>query len=397
MAGTLAPGGLRAQVAPGAAQARQRISALFTLLTTRRVSEYGTAFLRLGYGLAYLAFLLREFPHRDTLWGPGAAWTPAMDHGLAANASWPGLVKAWYTLLATNSNTLFQLEYALALLICLLMALGLYTRATSCAFALVVTAFSGRDILLTDGGDSVLIVMSLYLVFTACGRRMSLDSRSAATRRSAQTRTLTGAWAELAEVRRRSVTLMHNAAVLVIGGQMCVIYGAAALWKVQGATWQNGTALYYVLHTDWFRVWPGLSDSVAGHAQIIAVVAYVTVFAQIGFPFLVLTRRPKYVLICILLGMHLSIAVCLGLPMFSAAMIIGDAVFLPEAFWPALGRLLQYIARQLTVDRLRPLATQAPYETAKTTAASTATETCAAPGLIGTAGLPDDAPATDAG
>jgi len=64
-----------------------------------------------------------------------------------------------------------------------------------------------------------------------------------------------------------------------------------------------------------------------------AVLAYVTVFAQIGFPFLALSRRPKYVVLALLVGMHLGIGLLLGLPVFSLVMIVGDAVFLPDAFW----------------------------------------------------------------
>ena len=37
--------------------------------------------------------------------------------------------------------------------------------------------------------------------------------------------------------------------------------------------------------------------------------------------------------------MHLGIAVLMGLPLFSGAMIIADAVFLPDRFWVAAGRL----------------------------------------------------------
>jgi hypothetical protein len=65
----------------------------------------------------------------------------------------------------------------------------------------------------------------------------------------------------------------------------------------------------------------------------LALLAYVTVFAQIAFPFVALSRRPKYAVIALLLGMHLGIGILLGLPVFSAVTIVGDAVFLPEAFW----------------------------------------------------------------
>jgi hypothetical protein len=210
---------------------------------------------------------------------------------------------------------------------------------------LVVTAFSGRNVFVTDGGDNVMILMSIYLVFTACGRRLSLDNRFAIrppVRRANNTPVRipnTRALTELAEVRRRVVTVCHNAAVLVIACQMCVIYGAAGLWKAQGSMWQDGTAMYYVLHLNWFRVWPGLSDYVAGNGLLIAVIGYVTVFAQVGLPFVVFNRRLKYVFLGALLAMHLGIALLLGLPLFSAVMVIGDSVFLPDAFWLAVGRV----------------------------------------------------------
>jgi len=341
-----------------------RIGRVFEELTVRPIALYGSAVLRIGYGLAYLVFLVREFPNREELWGPRAAWSPTLERQYVASANWYGWVKSWYALLATTSDTRFELSYALALLICAAMALGWRTRATSIAFMLVVTTFTGRDVFLSDGSDNVLLLMSIYLVFTAGGRRLSLDARRLATRTASPRTPFNPALAELAEVRRRIVTLMHNAAILVIGFQMCVIYGAAALWKAQGSVWENGTAIYYVLHIDWFRVWPGLSDAVAGHPTVIAIVAYVTVFAQIGFPFAIFSKRLKYALLVLLLGMHLSIAVLLGIPVFSAAMIIGDSVFLPDAFWLAAGR----IARQ-TASRLRTLRPRTPLPPVRTPAA----------------------------
>jgi hypothetical protein len=296
--------------------------------------------LRIGCGFAYLAFLLREFPDREALWGPSAPWSPEMERQFADGRPWYGWVRDWYTAVATTSEARFEVEYALAIVICALMVVGLYTRVTACAFAFVVTAFSARDIYLTDGSDNVLILMSLFLVFTACGRRWSLDRRLSPARRSSRGFAAPAPLAlqELAEVRRRAVTLLHNAAVVVIGCQMCVIYGAAALWKVQGTTWRDGTAMFYVLHTDWFRVWPGLSDFIASHGLSMAVLAYATVFAQIGIPFLALSRRPKYVALALLPGMHLGIGVLLGLPVFSLVMIVGDAVFLPDTFWQSAAR-----------------------------------------------------------
>lgn len=317
----------------------------YATATTRRVSPHGTAALRIGYGLAYLVYLLRELPERGELWGPGAAWSPAMDRSFAAAAGWPGWVRTWYTLLATSSGVRFDLSYATALLICVGFVAGFRTRATSVLFMLVVTGFQGRDVFVTDGGDNILVLMAIYLVFVDSGRHWSVDASRARRRLRDGAASLppvrAGVLADLSELRRRTVTLLHNAAVLAVAFQMCLVYGAAGLYKVQGSMWQQGTALYYTLHLSWFRPWPGLSDWFGSHATAIAVVGYVTVFVQIGFPFALFNRRLKYVFLVVLLGMHLGIAVLLGLPLFSATMVIGDSVFLPERCWLTAARLLR--------------------------------------------------------
>jgi hypothetical protein len=52
-----------------------------------------------------------------------------------------------------------------------------------------------------------------------------------------------------------------------------------------------------------------------------------------------LSGRLKYVVLTMLLSMNLGIAVLLGLPVFSGAMIVADAVFLPDRFDRFLGRM----------------------------------------------------------
>ena len=96
----------------------------FEELTIRPIALYGSAMLRIGYGLLFLVFLLREFPNREELWGPSAAWTPALDHQYARPIDWYGWIKSWYTLLATTSDIRFELSYEFALLVCVAMVLG---------------------------------------------------------------------------------------------------------------------------------------------------------------------------------------------------------------------------------------------------------------------------------
>ena len=84
----------------------------------------------------------------------------------------------WNSILTlSDSRAYFELCYALALVTSALFMLGWRTRAMSVLFAVVVTSFHARAIFMTDGGDNLILLMAIYLVLTACGRRWSLDAR----------------------------------------------------------------------------------------------------------------------------------------------------------------------------------------------------------------------------
>ncbi|WP_251055219.1 HTTM domain-containing protein [Streptomyces sp. ISL-66] len=307
---------------------------LVALLIERPVSLYAAAVLRIGYGLLYLIFLLREFPHRDEIWGPGSPWTPALARQLSDQAEWFSILTLF------DSRAYFEACYAVAVVTSALFMMGWRTRAVSVLFAVVVASFHVRAVFMTDGGDNLFLLMAVYLVFTACGRRWSLDAHrktSAAADGERHGR-------RLREFRRTATTVLHNCGMFVIAAQVCFLYGSAGLYKVQGVSWGNGTALHYVLNLDLFRPWPALSLLLDEHAVAVAIAGYLTVLLQVAFPF-VLFGRLKYPVLVMLVSLHLGIAVLLGLPIFSGVMIVADAVFLPDRFYRSLVHLWPRTAR----------------------------------------------------
>ncbi|MEU7552008.1 HTTM domain-containing protein [Streptomyces sp. NPDC044571] len=308
-----------------------RMGRLVALLVERPVSLYAAAVLRIGYGLLYLVFLLREFPHRDEIWGPGSPWTPALARQLFDQTEWFSI------LTLSDSRAYFEACYATAVVTSALFMLGWRTRAVSVLFAVVVASFHARAVFMTDGGDNLFLLMAVYLVFTACGRRWSLDAHRKAFPAADDGRHRRR-FREFREFRDTASTVLHNCGMFVIAAQVCFLYGSAGLYKVQGSSWGNGTALHYVLNLDLFRPWPGLSLLLDEHAVAVAIAGYLTVLLQVAFPF-VLFGRLKYPVLIMLVGLHLGIAVLLGLPVFSGVMIVADAVFLPDRFYRSLGRL----------------------------------------------------------
>ncbi|WP_405506420.1 HTTM domain-containing protein [Streptomyces purpurascens] len=353
-------------------------------VTEAALGPYQTAVIRIGFSATWLLFLLRELPHRHELYGPDGPWS----WGLAEQLI--GTNKAFTTLMWSDGRIWFELVYALAILTSALLLLGWRTRTMSVLFMVGVLSLQNRSVFMGDGGDNVLHLMSIYLVFTRCAQVWSLDARRASRARDARERgervrdltgpalwgvlgvallaaTLAGrmdgddllipvllwtVWAAQALwwlVGRRAksgeprilldvvANIVHNGALLVIMAEACLIYATAGWYKIQGSRWQDGTAVYYPLHLEYFSPWPALADLLSASGTMVMLVTYGTVLVQVAFPFTLFNRRVKNVLLALMITEHAVIAVVLGLPFFSLAMIAADAVFLPMSFLRRLG------------------------------------------------------------
>ncbi|MFC9084211.1 HTTM domain-containing protein, partial [Streptomyces sp. NPDC057062] len=361
------------------------VSRAIARVTDSALGPYQTAVLRIGLGLTWLLFLLREYPHRQELYGPDSPWS----WDLAAQLV--GSNDAFTVLLWSDSQVWFEAVYTLAVLFSLLLLLGWRTRTMAALFMAGVLTLQNRSVFMGDGGDNVLHIMAVYLVFTRCGQVWSLDARRARRGEEARARgertpdrvgpalwavlgfvlllgSLAGRtdgdwfipallWAvwlgqavwwlagRLARTDQPRILLdvvanvVHNGALLVIMAEACLIYATAGWYKVQGSRWQDGTAVHYPLNLEYFSPWPSLAELFTASGTLVMLVTYVTVVVQVAFPFTLFNRRVKNVLLTFMILEHTVIAVVLGLPFFSLAMIAADAVFLPTSFLLRTGRL----------------------------------------------------------
>ncbi|MFF2651373.1 HTTM domain-containing protein [Streptomyces sp. NPDC058045] len=363
-------------------------------VTGSSLGPYQTAVIRIGFAGTWLLFLLRELPHRAELYGPDGPWSWDMARQLVDGND------AFTALLWSDGRLWFELVYGLAILSSALLLLGWRTRTMSVLFMIGVLSIQNRSIFVGDGGDNVIHLMSIYLVLVRCGQVWSLDARRARRDREAAESgapirpdvvgpvlwvvlgtalavaggmgRLGGGWllilwglwiaqglwwaanryapgGEQRALLDGFAHLAHNAALFVIMAEACLIYATAGWYKIQGSRWQDGTAVYYPLHLDSFTPWPALSDALASHGLMVMLVTYGTVIVQVAFPFTLFNRRVKNVLLVAMICEHAGIAVILGLPLFSLAMIAADSVFLPTPFLRWLGRRVS-----LLTQRLRP-------------------------------------------
>ncbi|WP_308416825.1 HTTM domain-containing protein [Streptomyces sp. AJS327] len=346
-------------------------------VTGAALGPYQSAVVRIGFAATWLLFLLREWPHRHELYGPDSPWGWDLAERLVDSNG------AFTILLWSDSESWFEFVYLFAMAASLALLLGWRTRAASVLFMVGVLGLQNRSVFMGDGGDNVIHLIAMYLVLTRCGQVWSLDARRARARETSSppgdatgvvlwsvlgailfgatsvggfstgwALFLWGLWlihglwwtvnrlAPEGEPRRVCdilANLAHNGALLVIMAEVCLIYATAGWYKIQGSRWQDGTAAYYPLHLDYFSPWPWLGDLVASSGTAIMVMTYATVITQVAFPFTLFNRRVKNVLLAVMIAEHLSIAVLMGLPFFSMAMIAADAVFLPTALLVWLG------------------------------------------------------------
>ena len=352
-------------------------------VTGAALGPYQTAVIRIGFSATWLLFLLRELPHRHELYGPGSPWGHDLAEQLIADNG------AFTVLMWSDGRVWFEIVYAVAVLSSVLLLLGWRTRTMSVIFMVGVLSLQNRSVFMGDGGDNVLHLMSIYLVLTRCGQVWSLDARRARRAGGARARgervvdragpalwsvfgfvllTMTvagaldgdwfvpallwavwaaqglwwavGRWAGGGEPRILLdviADIVHNGALVVIMAEACLIYATAGWYKIQGSRWQDGTAVYYPLNLDYFSPWPALSEALAANGTMVMLITYGTVVVQVAFPFTLFNRRVKNVLLAAMMTEHAVIAVVLGLPFFSLAMIAADAVFLPTSFLRRVG------------------------------------------------------------
>ncbi|MFE3323925.1 HTTM domain-containing protein [Streptomyces sp. NPDC059176] len=354
---------------------QHKLAAAIQRVTSTALGPYQSAIVRIGFSATWLLFLLREIPNRRELYGPDGPWSWDMAQQLTADNH------AFSALMVSDSTLWFEGVYAVAVLSSALLLAGWRTRAMSVVFMIGVLSLQNRSIFMGDGGDNVVHLMAVYLVFIRCGRVWSLDARRAARdkARDATGPVLwsvlgalllagtvmgsgTGAWWILPllwglwvsqgvwwAVERRApgselrtlfdvlANLVHNATLVVIMAEVCLIYATAGWYKIQGSRWQDGSALYYPLKLDYFTPWPALSGLLASSGIIVMLLTYGTVVVQVAFPFTLFNRKVKNVLLVAMMLEHAGIAVLLGLPFFSMAMIAADAVFLPTSFLKRVG------------------------------------------------------------
>jgi len=301
-----------------------KIRAVEDVLITRPLSPYGVAVGRILGSLAYVGILITNFGHREILFGAGSGWIkPLRD----VSPQHPWLV------LGDVSSAVFTLIYLGVIAIGIASVLGWHSRITGLLLLVGGVQITELNPLVGDQGDNILRIGFFLVLLTDCGGAWSMDARRKRLRTDRRRR-----YDSISESSafRTARTLVHNGAVITLALQLITVYISAAMFKIGGNGWKFGTAISYPLRLDEYRVWPFLNDLVVSSGVGVFLMTYGAVYLQLYFPALLLNKVTRRIALVAVIFLHLGIAVLMGLPWFTLAMVAFDGIFVSTATYLAL-------------------------------------------------------------
>lgn len=277
----------------------RRFHAAFTTMHGQRA----LVLFRVIAGCTILSQLLAALPERYFLFGPNGVFPPDQAAGEA--------VFGVFSL--AGSRAAFDVLYFGSIAITVVWTMGLVLPLSTLAVLVCWRSTFDRLPGLADGGDNLTQLILIYALLC----NLAGPGAERFLRRAPQ-------WV------RDLRAMLHNTGLLAIWAQVCVVYFVAGTAKLQGAAWQNGTALYYALSTDKFTI-DGLMDPLLDSPLLLTVLAYATVVFQVGFPFMVLLNRySRLVALVVAMGFHVGIGTVMGLTSFAFFMIAADLTLLGD-------------------------------------------------------------------
>lgn len=199
-----------------------------------------------------------------------------------------------------------------------LMLVGVFSRLQAAAIFVWFVSFQNRNPLINDGEDTVFRIFAFMMVW------LPLDAYWSVLRRPndsvAKSRAKSSAWA-----------------LRLIQIEMTAIYASAAMSKLAGETWQNGTAMWYVSRmTDNFgRLVPSIYFD---QFWVSAGLTWGALFVEAVLPVALWFRGTRKLAILAGLALHLGIELSMNLFLFEWVMILGLLAFVVPNEWGIAGR-----------------------------------------------------------
>jgi hypothetical protein len=258
------------------------------------------ALIRIGFASVVLANFLLVLPDVEAWWSE-QGWFPLR---MSLQLTDPHVWSLLQVLPATNA--VLWTCYALAVTHAALLLIGLYSRINALAVFVWLISFQHRNFMVTDGEDTVMRLLSFFLVFTPLAERYSLDALLR-KKRPARARS----WLPEPRWGRRFLQLLPVLIVL-----------SAGLEKLDGDVWWSGEALYYVTKLDDMFTASWLPRFLVDSPSALRVGTWLALAVEIGAPILIWFRETRRFALIALVLLHLGMMSLMNLFLFQPLMLL---------------------------------------------------------------------------
>lgn len=244
------------------------------------------------------------------MWGEQGKLSAEFSHAFLGNT-----IYGWSHLYYFDHHPLaLQSVHFVGLVILLAFMLGWWTRLTSILAFLLTVSYSHRGVGALYGLDQINSMLALYLMIGPSGAMYSLDA-------------WWGRGGESGAAAQPSIGA--NIAIRMIQIHMCLIYLFAALGKLLGNTWWDGTALWGAFANYEYQT---IDMAWMSHYEVVVnLLTHITIVWELTYPVLVWPRLTRPLVIFGAVPLHLGIAVCMGMMTFGLMMLYGNMAFVSPA------------------------------------------------------------------
>ena len=203
-----------------------------------------------------------------------------------------------HTGLSVNAATELILQVFLIFCGCLLA--GFLTRISTIFCCVLHIAFLNTGFSTRYGADSFTQMALFYALFFPLNTTFSIDNLIGI-----------GKW--------QAKSVLAGIFIRLVQIQLCVVYLTSAIEKSRSAQWLNGEAIWRALMLPVFNTY---NFSWLAQYPFLAVGAgYLVMLIEVGYAFFMWRKGMRVIWFFLVLGLHLSIALFMGLWYFSAVMI----------------------------------------------------------------------------
>jgi len=263
----------------------------------RPVPTSTIAVLRIAYGLVVLAWSISVVPDLFTFFGP-SGWL---------SSQWTG----WGLLRPFNSSTAVVIVFAALVVGASALTVGFHTRIASVVVFVALSSLLQRNPYVVTGGETLLRIVALFLVFAPAGESLSVD-RWRRARDDFWSFPVRAPWAQR-----------------LIQVQVSLMYLSTVFLKLIGHTWRAGTAVGYAWGlAHYTRI--AVPHAIAGSLLAVHIATWGTLAIESSLAVLVWNRRLRPWVLVAGVALHLSIELTMKVGFFSWAVLVTYIAFVPE-------------------------------------------------------------------